>query len=178
MKGCILTKALLEKFKEHLILEERSAATIEKYCRDVYAFVAFANGAEITKELSIAYKNKVKDDGYAVRSINSMLSSINSLFAFLGWHDLKVKSIKVQQQIFCSEEKELTKADVESPETAISRNDELTYDQKVFISTIYAEATSTAQGYFVSPIARQAIANVIMKLIYPHLWRILPTYHA
>ena len=40
-----------------------------------------------------------------------MLASINSLFAFLGWHDLKVKSIKVQQQIFCSEEKELTKAE-------------------------------------------------------------------
>ena len=111
MKGRILTKALLEKFREHLILEERSEATIEKYCRDVYAFTAYADGAEITKELAIAYKNKLKDDSYAVRSINSMLASINSLFAFLGWHDLKVKSIKVQQQIFCPEEKELTKAE-------------------------------------------------------------------
>lgn len=111
MKGRILTKALLERFKEHLILEERSGATIEKYCRDVYVFAAFVDGVEITKELAIAYKNKLKDDGYAVRSINSMLASINSLFAFLGWHDLKVKSIKVQQQIFCPEEKELTKAE-------------------------------------------------------------------
>ena len=111
MKGRILSKALLAKFREHLILEERSEATIEKYCRDVYAFNTYADGAEITKELAIAYKNKLKDDGYAVRSINSMLASINSLFAFLGWHDLKVKSIKVQQQIFCPEEKELTKAE-------------------------------------------------------------------
>ena len=111
MKGRILTKALLEKFREHLILEERSDTTIEKYCRDVYTFAAFADGAEVTKELAIAYKNKLKDDGYAVRSINSMLASINSLFAFLGWHDLKVKTIKIQQQIFCPEEKELTKAE-------------------------------------------------------------------
>lgn len=111
MNGRILTKALLEKFREHLILEERSEATIEKYCRDVYAFTAYADGVEITKELAIAYKNKLKDDGYKVRSINSMLASINSLFSFLGWHDLKVKSIKVQQQIFCPEEKELTKAE-------------------------------------------------------------------
>lgn len=111
MKGRILTKSLLEKFREHLILEERSDATIEKYCRDVYAFTAYADSAEITKELAIAYKNKLKDGGYAVRSINSMLASINSLFAFLGWHDLKVKSIKIQQQIFCPEEKELTKAE-------------------------------------------------------------------
>ena len=111
MKGRILINALLEQFREHLILEERSEATIEKYCRDVYAFTAYADGAEITKELAIAYKNKLKDCGYAVRSINSMLASINSLFAFLGWYDLKVKSIKIQQQIFCPEEKELTKAE-------------------------------------------------------------------
>lgn len=111
MKGRILTKALLAKFKEHLILEERSCATIEKYCRDVYTFAAFADGAEITKEVAIAYKNKLKDDDYKVRSINSMLASINSLFSFLGWHDLKVKTIKVQQQVFCPEEKELTKAE-------------------------------------------------------------------
>lgn len=111
MKGRILTKAHLEQFRVHLILEERSEATIEKYCRDVVAFMAYADGAEITKELAITYKNKLKDDGYKVRSINSMLASINSLFTFLGWHDLKVKSIKIQQQIFCPEEKELTKAE-------------------------------------------------------------------
>ena len=40
-----------------------------------------------------------------------MLASINSLFAFLGRHDLKVKSLKLQQQVFCPEEKELTKAE-------------------------------------------------------------------
>ena len=40
-----------------------------------------------------------------------MLASINSLFSFLGWHDLKVKSLKLQQQVFCPEEKELTKAE-------------------------------------------------------------------
>jgi len=111
MKGRILTNALLEQFREHLILEERSEATIEKYCRDVAAFAGYVDGDEVTKELAISYKNKLKADGYAVRSINSMLASTNSLFAFLGWHDLKVKSIKVQKQIFCPEEKELTKAE-------------------------------------------------------------------
>ena len=95
MKGRFLSKALLEEFREHLILEERSSATIEKYCRDVLAFAAFANGGAVTKELAIAYKNKLKSDGFAVRSINSMLAGINGLFAFLGWHDLKVKTIKL-----------------------------------------------------------------------------------
>ena len=110
MKGRILTKEIISDFKEYLILEERSGATVEKYIRDVKAFSAFVNGAEITKEVVIEYK-KYLQDSYAVRSINSMLASINSLFVFLSWHDLKVKSIKLQQQIYCPEEKELTKAE-------------------------------------------------------------------
>lgn len=110
MKGKLLTQEIIFDFKEHLILEERSAATVEKYIRDIKVFSAFVNGAEITKEVVIEYKKHLQET-YAVRSVNSMLASINSLFAFLGWHDLKVKSIKLQQQIYCPEEKELTKAE-------------------------------------------------------------------
>ena len=110
MKGRFLTAEMIAEFREHLILEERSEATVEKYIRDVTAFSAFANGGEISKEMVIAYKKHLQDS-YAVRSVNSMLASINSLFAFLGWHDLKVKSIKLQQQIYCPEEKELTKVE-------------------------------------------------------------------
>ena len=110
MKGKYLTQEIISDFKENLILEERSEATVEKYIRDVTAFSAFANGGEISKEMVIAYKKHLQDS-YAVRSVNSMLASINSLFAFLGWLDLKVKSIKLQQQIYCPEEKELTKSE-------------------------------------------------------------------
>ncbi len=92
---------------------EKSAATVEKYLRDVRAFAGFAGGGAITKEVVIAFKQKLLNDGYAVRSVNSMLASLNSLFAFLGWHELKVKTVKVQREIFCSEEKELTKAEYE-----------------------------------------------------------------
>ncbi len=42
-----------------------------------------------------------------------MLASLNSLFSFLGWHDCRVKSMKVQRQIYCPEERELTKAEYE-----------------------------------------------------------------
>ena len=110
MRGRFLTQEIISGFKEYLILEERSGATVEKYIRDISAFSNYADGAEITKETVIAYKKHLQDS-YAVRSVNSMLASINSLFVFLGWHDLKVKSIKLQQQIYCPEEKELTKAE-------------------------------------------------------------------
>ncbi len=113
MEERTLTADLIYQFKEHLVLEERSENTIEKYIRDIKAFIAYSNGGEITKEFAIAYKNKLKASDYAVRSINSMLASINSLFDFLGWVDLKVKSIKLQHQIYCPEEKELTRAEYE-----------------------------------------------------------------
>ena len=109
MKGRFITAKAIDEFKEHLILEERSKITVEKYMRDVRTFAEYADG-EITKETVIAYKKHLQEN-YAVRSVNSMLASINSLFAFLNWHDLRVKSLKLQQQVFCPEEKELTKAE-------------------------------------------------------------------
>ena len=111
MKGRILTSEAIQSFKKYLREEEKSENTIEKYLRDVRAFMAFADGEAIQKEIVIAYKNKLFSENYAVRSINSMLASLNNLFAFLGWTDCKVKSIKLQRQLYCSEEKELTKAE-------------------------------------------------------------------
>ena len=110
MEKQIITEKMIDKFKEYLILAERSDATIEKYIRDVRAFAEYVQSGSVTKETVIAYK-KYLQNNYAVRSVNSMLASINSLFAFLGWHDLRVKSLKLQQLLFCPEEKELTRAE-------------------------------------------------------------------
>ena len=112
MKGHFLTSKEIEKFRNYLREEEKSENTQEKYIRDVTAFSAFCDGT-ITKDTVIAYKQNLIDSGYAVRSINSMLASLNSLFSFLDWYELRVKSLKVQKQVFCPEEKELTKAEYE-----------------------------------------------------------------
>lgn len=111
MKGRIITESIISNFKIYLQNEEKSTNTIEKYVRDVKAFADYANSLYVTKEMVIAYKNKLISDNYAVRSINSMIASLNSLFIFVGWENLKVKSIKLQRQIYCPEEKELTKAE-------------------------------------------------------------------
>lgn len=101
----------LASFREHLILEEKSAATVEKYVRDANGFLEFAGDREVTKELAVAYKNDLQERCYAVRSINSMLASINSLMDFLNWADCKVKTLRCQRQTYCAAEKELTKAE-------------------------------------------------------------------
>ena len=65
MEGRIISKEKIERFYQHLLNEEKSANTVEKYIRDVKAFMCFADGAEITKELVIGYKQKLIEEGYA-----------------------------------------------------------------------------------------------------------------
>ncbi len=111
MKGRILTENQIAAFAAYLKSEEKSKNTVEKYIRDVRAFCTYVDKTDITKETVIAYKNKLLSENYAARSVNSMLASVNSLLSYLGWADLRVKSIKLQRQIYCPEEKELTKAE-------------------------------------------------------------------
>jgi len=115
----------LETVESRLQKEEKSENTIDKYLRDVRAFMKYAGQSKIVKETVIAYKTQLIQKNYAAHSINSMLASINCLFAFLGWSDNKVKSIKLQRQIYCPEEKELTKAEyMRLVNTANSRGNE------------------------------------------------------
>jgi site-specific recombinase XerD len=105
------TRKQLENFSHWLSREEKSNATREKYLRDAEAFFRFTGKNEISKEGILAWKQQLIDLGYAIRSVNSMLASVNSLLDFLGLGDCKVKSLKLQRQTYCSEEKELTKAE-------------------------------------------------------------------
>ena len=107
----ILSEETVFDFHEYLVLEEKSTATVEKYLRDVRAFHLFLDGQPVTKEQMMAYKKSLLERGYAVNSINSMLASLNSLLAYLGWTDCKVKNVKTQHKTYCTEDKELTKSE-------------------------------------------------------------------
>ena len=121
----VITKNIIEEFIIYLKREEKCKNTIEKYIRDVRSFCSYLYGREITKERVIEYKEKLSSENYAVRSINSMLASLNSLFTFLNWLDCKVKYIKFQRQIYCSDEKVLTKAEyIRLVNTASQKNNE------------------------------------------------------
>ena len=106
----ILDPKKMQEFEFHLRNEERSAATIEKYMRDVRFFAAFVGDAEIDKQKVLDYKSKLGVE-YAVASANSMIAAMNCFLRFCGWHDLCVKQFKMQREVYCSEEKELTRAE-------------------------------------------------------------------
>ena len=111
MKEQTITRETVSQFENHLRMEEKAQNTIEKYIRDITAFAEYLCGKAINKELAIAYKQHLQDSGYAVRSINSIIASINALFGFVGLYDCRLKSLKIQKQIYCHEEKELTKTE-------------------------------------------------------------------
>lgn len=111
MKDHILAQEDIKRFQRQLVHEEKSAATIEKYMRDIRAFSAFSSGKRISKDLTMAYKQHLLETGYAVPSVNSILVPVNRLVTYLGLTDCRVRTLKKQRQTYCAEEKELTKAE-------------------------------------------------------------------
>lgn len=109
--GTGITSELLEKYILNLHQEEKSDNTIQKYTHDIARFISYLGEGEITKETVIEYKNKLLLENYSPRSINSILASISSYLKFIGSTDCIVKNIRIQRQIYCSEEKELTKSE-------------------------------------------------------------------
>ncbi len=108
-----LGNTIVKNFEAHLKMEEKSQNTIDKYIRDVKAFALYIGDNEISKEISIAYKQQLQIKDYTARSINSIIASINKFFEFIGRHECKLKTIKLQRQIYRPEEKELTRAEYE-----------------------------------------------------------------
>ena len=103
-----ITNELIENFKIDLMEEEKAQATIEKYVRDIFAFMEWLSGRTVEKHTVLEYKQKLIEK-YAPASVNSVLSSLNRFFAFAQWFNCKVKSIKIQKQVFAKQERELTK---------------------------------------------------------------------
>ncbi len=107
----IITEVTILNYESHLRAEERSEGTIQKYLRDIYHFYNYLPKKQcVNKDAVIRYK-EVLAEKYAVSTANSMLAAINSLFAFVGWYDCRVKPFKQQRRIFRDQERELTKAE-------------------------------------------------------------------
>ena len=142
-----ITEEAIQAFRQYLIRDEKSAVTVEKYLRDIRAFQAFIGETPVEKELVIHYKNHLLEESYAVRSINSMLASVNSFLIFMDWPDCKVKSLKVQRQVYCAEEKELTKAEYERLLKAAGKNEQLRLVMETICSTGIRGSGEARGGY-------------------------------
>ena len=147
---------IIVQYKNYLLEEEKSKKTIEKYLRDITVFRIWVGKRKIDKRLVLDYKENLISS-YAPRSVNSILSSLNSFFDYTNWHDCKVKTLKIQKQIFADKDKELTKAEYTMLLKAAKskKNERLYYLMQTICSTgirvselkyITVEAVSTGQA--------------------------------
>lgn len=106
----IITENTIRDFKAHLIEDEKSAATAEKYLHIANHFKAFAGEQPVSKELTVLYKQKLTKE-FSARTVNVYIAGLNRLLRFIGLEDCTVKSLKIQRQVYLAEEKELTKSE-------------------------------------------------------------------
>lgn len=106
----IITVNAIKDFGIYLLEEEKSRSTIDKYVRDVKKLMIYADGRKIDKSLVLAFKESLREENrYEISSINSFLAAINQFLDFMGWQDTKVKTYKVQKEVFYPEKKYLSK---------------------------------------------------------------------
>lgn len=78
--------------------------------RDINEFIEYIGDSELNKELIISYK-KTLASKYKPATVNVKLIAINRFLNHIGKQEWKIKLLKIQSQIFASEEKELTIAE-------------------------------------------------------------------
>lgn len=125
MKEKIITEQNIAWFEKELKKSEKTPNTIHKYVRDVRKLQTYADGRGLTRDLMIAYKKELEEQGgYKANSINSFLTAINRFCIVMKWNDLCIKTIKVQRTAFENEEKELTMEEYKRMVSTASRQGE------------------------------------------------------
>ena len=109
-----LTPQLIEDYLHRLAEDERGAATIDKYRRDLLRFYEFLPPDKaVDKAVVLSWKEQLVARKYASSSVNVMLASVNGLLTFAGHSEWRAKFLKRQRAAFCDERRELRRAEYE-----------------------------------------------------------------
>ena len=154
----MITNQMLLEYKNYLQEEEKSETTIAKYLCDLKKLMDYADEKKIDKSLMITYKKKLlEEDGYQISSINSFLVAANRFFEYKGWYELKVKTYKIQKEIFCPEKKVLSKEEYKCLVETAKKNNNLRL--AMILETICATGMRVSELSFitVSAVKRNSI---------------------
>ena len=109
MQDYTITVEQLQAFRQRLVWEEKSPATIEKYLRDAAAFTAWLDGRAASKAAAGAWKAALLEAKLAPATINIKLAAVNRFLVFLGWPAFRVKPLRIQRRLFRDDSRELTR---------------------------------------------------------------------
>lgn len=160
MKNRIIQANRLAAFTQNLRREEKSAATIEKYSRDVAQFVHWAGQVPVTKALVAAWKEALPEKGYAPATVNGKLTALDRFLTFWGWEDCRVKHVTCQRKLFREDRRELTREEYFRLVNAASGKLRL----MLLLETICATGIRVSEvKYTTLEAARQGRAEITLK---------------
>ena len=147
----------LREFAEHLRREEKSPGTVEKYLRDASAFAAHMNGAPVTRDAVAAWRDGLAGE-LQPSTVNAKVAAVNSLLRFLGWEDCRVKSLRVQRQVFRERGKDLSRGEYQRLLDAAPER------TRMVMETICATGIRVSELRFITvEAARAGVARIRLK---------------
>lgn len=102
----------LQNYEQFLREQEKSENTITKYLSEAAKFWWWLDSREISKSTLLTYKQYLAEK-HSPTGANAAISAVNNFLEFLGLTELKIRTFKVQRQVFSQFEKELTKVEYE-----------------------------------------------------------------
>ena len=102
-----ITTDQLTQFRALLKNEEKSAATLNKYLRDVQRFARWLGDTPLERDAMLDYKADLMRH-YAAGSVNSILAALNRFLRMIAREDCRVHRLRIQYQAYSPEEREIT----------------------------------------------------------------------
>ena len=102
-----ITTDQLTQFRALLKNEEKSAATLNKYLRDIQRFALWLGDTPMERDAMLDYKADLMRH-YAAGSVNSILAALNRFLRMIAREDCRVHRLRIQYQAYSPEEREIT----------------------------------------------------------------------
>lgn len=100
----------VSRYRLHLIAQDMSKNTVEKYVRDVKKFLEFSRQTgPVTDHACVARYRACLVENYKPASVNSMLAALNSYLEFTDRKEWCVSLLRIQREMFLDEARELTR---------------------------------------------------------------------
>lgn len=158
----VITKETIDRFRAYLHQEERSAGTVDNYLRNVRELAAWLQGAEVTKERLVAWKDALQARRLQPATVNAKLAAVGCFLRIMGWQGCQVRFLRVQRRVFRDREKELTRAEYDKLLAAACRkgNERLA----LLLETICATGVRVSEVQYITvEAAKCGRAEVAMK---------------
>lgn len=102
-----VTETSIERFRQHLLQEEKSKATIHKYVQELCFLSRFAKGRRLNKKLLLDYRSFLMEQ-YLPQTVNGKLSAINAYLHCMKLEQYCLRYLRISRKLFLSEQKELS----------------------------------------------------------------------